>query len=101
MTAKIKTAPRHRGHDHPFKPRNINSRTFNQVYWPYLPVIAVIVTLVSLGVRQGDFSHAIKNPGGSVLSYATSMANKELLNDTNQQRSAGKVPSLHENPSLD
>ena len=53
--AKIKTAPRPRSHDHPFKPRKISSRAFNQVYWPYLPVILVIglllecITVSSLG----------------------------------------------------
>lgn len=101
MAAKIKTAPRHRGHDHPFKPKKINSRAFSQVYWPYLPVIAVIVGLVSLGIRQGDLTHAIKNPSGSVLSYATSMSDQLLLSDTNQQRQSGGISSLHENPSLD
>lgn len=101
MVAKIKTSPRHRGHDHPFRPRRVSTRAFSQVYWPYLPVIVIIIALIFLGVRQGDFSHAIKNPGGSVLSYATSMANQQLLADTNQQRLANRLPALQENPSLD
>lgn len=101
MTAKIKTAPRHKGHDHPFKPKRIKSRAFNQVYWPYLPVIAIMVSLVTLGVRQGNLSHAVKNPAGSVLSYATSMSDQKLLADTNQQRQSVGINSLRENSSLD
>lgn len=99
--AKIKTTPRHRGHDHPFKPRKITSHAFNQVYWPYLPVILVIGLLLSLGVRQGNFSNVIKNPGGSVLSYAVSMQEQKLLDDTNTERLASNAQSLTINPGLD
>ncbi len=99
--AKIKTAPRSRGHDHPFKPKKIRSRAFNQVYWPYLPLILVIGLLLSLGVRQGDFQNVIKNPSGSVLSYATSMQEQRLLEDTNAQRSQQHLSVLSLNPSLD
>jgi len=99
--AKIKTAPRHRGHDHPFKPRKISSRAFNQVYWPYLPVILVIGLLLSLGIRQGDFQNVIKNPGGSVLSYAISMQKQNLLVDTNAQRAQQHLSVLSINPRLD
>lgn len=99
--AKIKTSPRHRGYDHPFKPKKISSRSFNQVYWPYLPVILVIGLLLSMGMAQGDFQNVIKNPGGSVLSYATSMQDQLLLADTNAQRSTQQLPVLAINPRLD
>lgn len=99
--AKIKTTLRYRGHDHPFKPRKINSRAFRQVYWPYLPVIAVISLLLSLGMRQASFRTALMHPTSSVLAYATSMADQKLLASTNQQRISNKTPVLRYSSQLD
>jgi uncharacterized protein YkwD len=101
MTAKIKTTPRHRGYDHPFKPKKISHRAFNQVYWPYLPVILVIGLLSSLGISQGNFQNLVTHPSGSVLSYASSMQAQALLLDTNNQRVQAHVPLLGENAQLD
>ncbi|MBI1952336.1 CAP domain-containing protein [Candidatus Saccharibacteria bacterium] len=101
MSAKIKTTPRHRGHDHPFKPRKVNRRTFNQVYWPYLPVILVIGCLLALGLGQSSFQTALKHPTRQVLAYASSMQDQALLRDTNAQRSLANVPTLSESTELD
>lgn len=101
MAAKIKTSPRHRGHDHPFKPRKITNRAFSQVYWPYLPVILVIGALLSLGIRQSSFTTALKHPTGQVLSYAASMQAQSLLVDTNNERAQANVSLLAENAQLD
>jgi len=101
MTAKIKTTPRHRGYDHPFKPKKISHRAFNQVYWPYLPVILVIGLLSSLGISQGNFQNLVTHPSGSVLSYASSMQAQALLLDANNQQVQAHVPLLGENAQLD
>ncbi len=101
MTAKIKSTPRHRGYDHPFKPKKINTRAFNQVYWPYLPVILAIGVLSSLGIRAGNFQNLVTHPTGSVLSYASSMQTQALLLDTNNQRAQASAPLLTESAQLD
>lgn len=99
--AKIKTTPRHRGHDHPFRPKKVSTKAFKQVYWPYLPVILVIGLLLSLGLRQSSFSTALKHPTNQVLSYASSMQPQALLVDTNSQRAQAHVPLLTQNAQLD
>jgi len=101
MTAKIKTAPRHRGHDHPFRPKKVSPRAFRQVYWPYLPVILVIGFLLSLGLRQSSFQTALRHPTTQVLSYASRMQTQALLSDTNNERVQAQVPALTENAQLD
>ncbi|MBI2009132.1 hypothetical protein HYS84_01830 [Candidatus Saccharibacteria bacterium] len=99
--AKIKTAPRHRGHDHPFKPRKISTRAFKQVYWPYLPVILIVGFLSSLGFGPSGFKNSIKHPNASVLSYAASMQEQTLLADTNAERTRLRLPPLNLNLQLD
>ena len=99
--AKIKTAPRHRGHDHPFKPRKISTRAFKQVYWPYLPVILIVGFLFSLGFGPSGFKNSIKHPNTSVLSYAASMQEQTLLADTNAERTRLRLAPLNLNQRLD
>lgn len=99
--AKIKTAPRHRGHDRPFRPKKVSPRAFSQVYWPYLPVILVIGLLLSLGLRQSSFTAALKHPASQVLFYASTMETRALLADTNSERGQAQVPPLDENAQLD
>lgn len=101
MTAKIKTTPRHRGHDHPFRPKNVSRHAFKQVYWPYLPVILVIGFLLSLGLKQSSFQTALRHPASQVLAYASSMQAQDLLADTNTRRNQANVPALTENAQLD
>ena len=101
MTAKIKTVPRHRGHDRPFRPKKVSHRAFSQVYWPYLPVIFVISVLLPLGLKQSSFSTALRHPTHQVLAYATSMQDQTLLQDTNIERAQANVPLLSENAQLD
>lgn len=101
MTAKIKTAPRHRGHDRPFRPKKVSHQAFSQVYWPYLPVILVIGFLLPLSLRQSSFSSALRHPTSQVLSYASSMQDQALLQGTNNERMQAGVPPLGENAELD
>jgi len=101
MTAKIKTSPRSRSHDHPFKPKKVGPRAFNQVYWPYLPVILIVGFLSSLGFGPSGFKNSIKHPNASVLSYAASMQEQTLLADTNTERTRLRLPPLSLSLQLD
>ncbi len=85
---------------HKTKPRGINKHAFNKVYWPYIPIVLVICGLLVLSGQSGSLQSYIKNPGGSVLSYATSMSIGGLLNDTNASRSANGVSGLSLNSKL-
>lgn len=99
--AKIKTAPRHKGHDRPFRPKKIGRQAFSRVYWPYLPVILAIGFLSSLGIKQGHFQAALRHPSGNTLAYATSMQKQVLLADTNRQRLQSNSLALKANDQLD
>lgn len=101
MTAKIKTSPRHRGHDRPFRPKKVSRQAFSRVYWPYLPVILTIGFLSSLGIKQNIFLTALKHPTGKTLAYASSMQQQALLADTNKQRQQSHLPPLQLNEKLD
>lgn len=100
MTAKIKTAHRSRGHDHPFRPRKISRQAFSRVYWPYLPVVLIIVSLLALGIGQNSFLTALRHPGGKTLAYATSMQQQLLLADTNAERQQSRLAPLKPNSQL-
>lgn len=76
-----RSAAHHKRSDHYLRP-----------YWPYLPVIAVLVFGLLFNSWYG------KNHG--VLGYATDMSATALLNDTNQQRVANGLGSLALNSLL-
>jgi cell division septation protein DedD len=94
--AKIKTSR----DNHHTKPRHINRRAFERVYWPYIPVVLAISLLLGLGTSSGNLQAYVKHPGGRVLAYATSMTIGGLLADTNSSRSANGVASLSLNDRL-
>ncbi|MGH7240972.1 MAG: CAP domain-containing protein [Candidatus Saccharimonadales bacterium] len=80
-----KTTGRHHRH----------SKTYHKPYWPYLPVIGIVIA----GILLSNVSWL---PGrGSVLGYATDMSVQELLDDTNQQRIGNGVAALGLNSLLD
>lgn len=95
--AKIKNRS---SNTHKTKPRGVAKHSFNKVYWPYLPIILAISGLLVLGGQAGSLNSYIKNPGGRVLSYATSMSIGGLLTDTNASRSANGVAGLALNSKL-
>jgi hypothetical protein len=69
--AKIKT----RNSDtHKTKPKGINSKAFERVYWPYIPLVLAISFLLTLSSSGGALKAAIHHPLGRVLSYSTSMS---------------------------
>ena len=72
-----------------------HSKTYHKPYWPYLPVIAIIISGFVLGNSR-------LLPGRpAVLSYATSMSIQELLDDTNTQRLNNGLGALALNGVLD
>jgi hypothetical protein len=95
--AKIKN----KGSDaHTTKPKTINKRAFERVYWPYIPIVLAISLLVGLGTTNGNLQAYARHPGGRVLAYATSMSISSLLADTNASRAANGVASLSLNNQL-
>jgi hypothetical protein len=96
--AKIKS---HGTDSHKTKPRTINKKAFERVYWPYIPLVIAISFLLTLSVNGGALQAAVHHKFGNVLSYSTSMGIGGLLADTNAQRSANGVAGLALNAKLD
>ncbi|MBX4190897.1 hypothetical protein KW794_02300 [Candidatus Saccharibacteria bacterium] len=94
--AKIKTS----GSSHHTKPKNIHKRTFEQVYWPYIPLVLIISLLLGLGATGGNLQAYVRHPGGRVLAYATSMSINGLLTSTNASRASNGVAGLSLNNKL-
>jgi hypothetical protein len=82
------------------KPRHLNRRAFEKVYWPYIPVLIAVSVLLAIGSGSGNLQAYIRHPGGSVLSYATNMSLGGLLADTNSARASSGVTSLSLNNRL-
>lgn len=95
--AKIKT---HSTSRHT-KPKKINHRAFERVYWPYIPLVIVISLLLGIGINSGNLQAYVRHPGGRVLAYADSMTISGLLADTNASRAANGVAGLSLNQKLD
>ncbi|HET9721449.1 MAG TPA: CAP domain-containing protein [Candidatus Saccharimonadales bacterium] len=96
--AKIKTPQKNNHHT---RPRGTAKHNFEKVYWPYIPIIIAIALLLPLASSGGALKAAFHNPGGRVLSYATSMSINQLLADTNAQRVSNGVAPLSLNDKLD
>jgi len=97
--AKIKS---HGTDSHKNKPRNVNKKAFEQVYWPYIPLVLAVSLLLSLSANSGALQAAVRHHTiGKVLSYSTSMSIGGLLADTNAQRAANGVAALSLNDKLD
>src|SRR5690348_7981084 len=71
-----------------------HSHHYVQTYWPYLPIVGVLV----IGLLANTWLGRVHQ---SVLGYATDMSIQELLNGTNAQRSANGEALLALNAELD
>jgi hypothetical protein len=100
MTAKTKRAKTAPNRAYKHKPRGVNTRSFERVYWPYLPLVLVIGLLLMFSGQSGALNAALRNPKGDVLAYATSMSVNGLLSSTNTQRTSNGVATLALNSKL-
>ena len=91
----VKSARRH----HSSGPKHKHTKTYLQHYWPYLPMLFIIVAGLLLGGNRSQ-PHVQKHSGKGVLSYATSISAGGLLSSTNAQRSANGLGGLALNSQL-
>jgi hypothetical protein len=83
----------------PLKTKNHHTKKYphhyNKVYWPYLPLIVLVLTGLWLG-------HPLVNRAQrGVLAYSTDVTDNSLLIDSNQARKDNAKPVLVENSQLD
>lgn len=57
MSAKIKSPKSRYKH---YRPKGVKQQHFDRVYWPYLPLLAVISSLVWYGMSHGNFDYAVQ-----------------------------------------
>ena len=84
---KRQTLKKHRH----YRPKGVKRRSFERVYWPYLPVIGILILALAF---SGLASASRVVIGGRVMAYATSMSVSGLLNETNAERIANGQSSL-------
>lgn len=94
MTAKIKTAGPKKIHARSHRPKRVSQREFEKVYWPYLPVLLIVVFLLSISVQSGALGATLKNPVGRVMNYATGVSINQLLASTNSERVGENLSAL-------
>lgn len=95
--AKIKSPA---NNSHKTKPRGVKQHAFERVYWPYIPIVFIIGTLLMFGGQSGALRASLKHPTTSVLAYSTSMSISGLLADTNAQRTGNGIAELAINSQL-
>jgi len=78
--------------------KNVNQhpKHFLKVYWPYIPIITVVV----FGMFFGGVTPNSKNDNPATLSYSTEMSISGLLNSTNAERAGSGLSSLTLNSKL-
>ena len=70
-----------------------HSKDYTKAYWPYLPIVAILVVGLFANTWLGRVHH-------DVLGYATEMSVQNLLDGTNNQRIANGLGSLALNGQL-
>src|SRR3990167_9228054 len=101
MTAKIKKPPGHNYNPFKHKPRGVHPRSFEKVYWPYLPLILVICLGLVLAAQTGGIGRLIHQNNGRVLSYSANMSDGALLAASNDQRINANLADLQLDSKLD
>lgn len=93
----VSTRPRAGGTHHPkrFGQHQRHTKPFLKTYLPYLPLLVIILTGLTLGFRDRP------QPKDDVLSYATSVSAPSLLDETNARRTADGKSALRRNTRLD
>ncbi len=78
------------------KTANQHPKHFLKVYWPYIPIIAVVV----FGMLFGGVTPSSKIDNPATLAYSTEMSISGLLSSTNAERSGNGLNSLSINSKL-
>jgi len=91
MSAKIK---KHGTSKNVYRPKGVSHHAFKKVYWPYIPLVLVIGSLLVLGFKSGALTQGLRHPGGQVLAYSTSMQSQILLAASNGQREQSHTSDL-------
>ena len=76
-------------------PKRHAAKAHAKVYWPYLPLVALLIGGLFLNVWQ-----PLQGNKPATLAYATEMSRSGLLSSTNSKRSANGVGSLTANSQL-
>lgn len=76
-------------------PKKHSSKVHAKVYWPYLPLVVVLIGGLFLNIWQ-----PLQSNKPATLAYATEMSRSALLNGTNSQRSANGSAALTINSKL-
>ncbi len=77
-----------------------HSQQFLKVYWPYIPVVALVFMGLIFGYNWPTTSKHNSNNATGVLAYATEMSSGGLLSATNTQRSQNGAAVLTSNSKL-
>lgn len=78
------------------KNANQHPKHFLKVYWPYIPIITVVV----FGMLFGGVTPSSKIDNPATLSYSTEMSISGLLSSTNAERTGNGLSSLSLNSKL-
>lgn len=70
------------------------SKQYHKVYWPYLPMLVIVLGGVFLNASMSRTQH------NGVLAYATEISSQRLLETTNKQRAANQKTALILNDKL-
>lgn len=81
-------------HHSNLRPKHKHNKQYLQVYWPYLPLLTILIMIVSILQPWAKLS------GSNVLPYATSVSINTLLDSTNQQRQKHGIDELKLNSKL-
>ena len=81
-------------HHSNLRPKHKQSKKYLQTYWPYIPLMLLLLVATVL-LQPWSF-----NSKQDVLPYATSMSDRQLLEATNSQRDLNNAPQLTLNKQL-
>jgi uncharacterized protein YkwD len=70
------------------------SKQYHKVYWPYLPMLLIVLGGIFLNVSMSRTQH------NGVLAYATEISSQKLLETTNKQRTQNGKSELQVNDKL-
>jgi uncharacterized protein YkwD len=91
MAKKTKNYKNHQSR----KTSHTHNKNFLKVYWPYIPLLLLVILSMIFGVLMKPTPRAT-----NVLAYATNISTSGLLSATNDQRTANGLAALTSNSLL-